>query len=338
MRKLLIDDILFEDMNAGSKARRDIIRFLDNYKGEYIKKNSSRYNYIYILKYFTISSKLKNQDIVICNYPLYTKSIVNNRIYKEIPKKSIAIIHDLQSLRKAATDNIEVKEEIEILNRFGCVISHNEIMTRWLVENGLKSKIVNLELFDYYGESTDCVDRIYGEKKEVIFAGNLDVKKSGFLYKINNLFFNNIVFKLYGSGLFEENYHGNKLQYCGSFKADILPNYISGDYGLVWDGTSIETCIGNSGEYMKYNNPHKLSLYIASQLPVIVWSKAAISEVVKKYNIGIVIDSLEDIQRSIDGITKEQYAEFKNNILCLSNKVKEGYFVKRAVKSAEGIL
>ncbi|UXZ08780.1 hypothetical protein F1B95_08005 [Clostridium perfringens] len=49
---------------------------------------------------------------------------------------------------------------------------------------------------------------------------------------------------------------------------------IEGDFGLIWDGTSINICDGSFGEYTKFNTPHKLSMYIASEIPVIVWKEA----------------------------------------------------------------
>ena len=50
---------------------------------------------------------------------------------------------------------------------------------------------------------------------------------------------------------------------------------MEGSFGLVWDGISVETCAGVYGEYLKVNNPHKTSLYLASGIPVIIWKEAA---------------------------------------------------------------
>ena len=52
-----------------------------------------------------------------------------------------------------------------------------------------------------------------------------------------------------------------------------------GNLGLIWDGASdsSDEDIGMKN-YTRYNNPHKLSCYMAAGLPVIVWEKSAISK------------------------------------------------------------
>lgn len=59
----------------------------------------------------------------------------------------------------------------------------------------------------------------------------------------------------------------------GSFKPEESPEHLQG----VWDGDSVDTCAGNTGAYLRYNNPHKTSLYLACGMPVIVWKEAAIA-------------------------------------------------------------
>ena len=58
---------------------------------------------------------------------------------------------------------------------------------------------------------------------------------------------------------------------------------------------SSETCKGSFGEYLRINNPHKTSLYLASGIPVIIWSKAALAEFIEKNKCGITVDSLYEI-------------------------------------------
>lgn len=50
---------------------------------------------------------------------------------------------------------------------------------------------------------------------------------------------------------------------------------------MVWDGESIDGGLGLSGQYLKYNNPHKLSVIFTSGLPVIIWNEAAEAGLVK---------------------------------------------------------
>ena len=64
----------------------------------------------------------------------------------------------------------------------------------------------------------------------------------------------------------------SRIVYQGEFSADELPAHLKGQFGLIWDGSSVNTCEGNFGEYLRYNNPHKISLYLACGLPVIIWA------------------------------------------------------------------
>ena len=111
-----------------------------------------------------------------------------------------------------------------------------------------------------------------------------------------------------------------------------------GAFGLVWDGPSIKTCCGGMGEYLKYNSPHKFSLYLASLVPVIVWSQAAVADIVKDYGIGLVVDSLDELEQVLPSITVEEYNRMIDNIKPIQCKLLQGHFLYEAVKKAESII
>ena len=68
----------------------------------------------------------------------------------------------------------------------------------------------------------------------------------------------------------------------------------------------------------------KFSLYIAAGLPVIVWSKAAIAEVVRKNNIGIVVDNLYKLSDVLKKISDEEYLMMCKNVKKIREKVIAG--------------
>lgn len=153
--------------------------------------------------------------------------------------KIIAIIHDLDSLRFNKDKN-EVSKEINILNSFDYIISHNKYMTKWLVENGCNTQIINLELFDYILE-----DNIYNNirQTDIIFAGNLDPAKSKFIYNMIGDESISYTINLYGPN-FNGIIKNDNLKYMGSYPPDILIENLEGKYGLIWDGESNEECSG----------------------------------------------------------------------------------------------
>lgn len=209
-------------------------------------------------------------------------------------------------------------------------------MKEFLIENKIGSeKIVVLGIFDY------LLDNFNKEKASfdntVVIAGNLSPQKSGYLTELlkNE---NRIKFNLYGPNFTSSTNNNDYVSYKGIFSPEKIPFVLEGDFGLVWDGDSILTCSGITGEYLTYNNPHKVSLFIASKIPVIVWKQSALSDFVKKNNIGIVVDDLIEMQEIISNMSEEQYVLLKENIERLSEKVREGFYTSNAIDKSIKLL
>ena len=83
------------------------------------------------------------------------------------------------------------------------------------------------------------------------------------------------------------------------------------------------------------NNPHKLSLYIAAGLPVIVWQQAAIAEFVTTHKIGIVVESLKEISDKIQSLPESEYNEMTRAVNVLQKQVVSGSFTKRCLEVVE---
>lgn len=324
----------FQSNHAGSKARIDIDSILEQ----------NKFNSYETFNQFIVSSKLKKcfkiisfnylkkiwklnclqNKMLILQYPFYFDKITNYFFYNALKKnKVILFLHDMDSLRSFKN----LKKEILILNQAECIILHNEKMIKFLQNNGLKSKVVNLELFDYLLEKS-IPQKSYTLGKNIVFAGN--IAKSRFLSS-NCISEIGLIFNLYGPNFKESSISGNTIVYKGSYKPDVIPYNLEGNFGLIWDGESIETCEGNYGSYLKYNNPHKLSLYIAAGLPVITWKQAAIAKFIEENEIGFAVNSLYEISSVIDNLDNETYQEYIENIKSLQGKVCNGYFTQRAL-------
>ena len=63
-------------------------------------------------------------------------------------------------------------------------------------------------------------------------------------------------------------------------------------------------------------------------MPVIVWKKSAIADIVRKYNIGYEISNLYEI----NNLDYSDYYEKKKNIKSLNDKVRNGEFTKGVIK------
>lgn len=341
--------------NAWSKDPKDIAEICRN-RGMigfdmpvYPKERPAIYRKSWViitsLYYWTkLSGILKRDDVVLYQHPLYGVHIIGfmvRRLKKRKNCKFIAVIHDLDSIRKKSTGFRSHKFDYsdgELLKLFDAIVSHNKFMTQHLVGQGLdESKIVNLGIFDYLGAGWHK----QSSKKEelsIAIAGNL--AKSRYIYSIcgeHGEYNKDLIVHLYGDGL-DESKANHNMVYHGSFDAEELQDNLEGDFGLVWDGDSAETCDGNMGEYLKYNNPHKTSCYLSAGMPVIVWSKSAIADFVLENQVGIVIDSLFEIEKKISEIQQEEYNVMCNNVRQVANKQINGYYFNEAIKAAEKLI
>lgn len=257
------------------------------------------------------------------------------RIKREKNAQIICLVHEVEVLRKAYDTKLR-RQEFQIMKSLADVfIVHNEVMRCFYIEQGIDAdRVISLQIFDYLNEKEN-IDKVY--EKSVTIAANLSLEKSPYLKKLKEL--SPLKIHMYGPNFSKEISEGaENIEYHGSIDSDELPEMLNRGFGLVWDGESLDTCSGGCGEYLRYNNPHKLSLYLSSGLPVIIWSQAAEADFVLKNKIGITIDSLYEVNTILDGFTLEEYAVLAENAKKISNLLKNGEFTKRAVKMAESYL
>jgi hypothetical protein len=276
--------------------------------------------------------KVKPHSLILIQYPL----LGINKYFKHFAKmlkskhcKLVCIIHDLDSIR-SDNQQREVNNEIDALNAYDAVIAHNPAMSQWLLAEGYKGHITTIQLFDYLLTTAPSAKSVVESTNSVAFAGNLG--RCNFLPLLNEL--NGVRFNLYGPGL-EPNVAGSgqNISWKGSFSPEQIVDELQGAFGLIWDGTSIETYAGVMGNYLKYNTPHKASLYLVSGLPVIVHHSAAIADYIQSNTLGIVVGSLKELDSKLVELSTEQYENMKANALNVSKQLQDGYFLKRAVAS-----
>ena len=327
MAKVLFSRYYKNLQNAGPKAKIDIEKILEEKFDFRIitinekKKMNKFWNLILLIETIIKMMTLKKEDIVCFQFPFSYKAM------KFCKNKKICIIHDLNGLRY--NDEKKLDEEINAINYCNKIIAHNDRMKEELLKRGIdKNKIIVLELFDYLTESTSFEEKKFNPKElTLVYPGNLAKEKSPFIYQLDEKEMNFII-NLYGNGLNLNN--NNKLIYKGSFSPNSLEK-INGDIGLIWDGNN-NTNDENYGfkNYTKYNNPHKVSCCLARGIPIIVWEKSAISDFVKKNNIGWTINNIYDINK----INFSDYKEKKKNAINIGKKVRKGYFISNAIKKS----
>ena len=330
--------------NAGNKARNDVEEIVkregyqpllltveDWYQMGTVK--AQRHKAKALSKAF---AQLKFGDQLLIQFPMLHHSFFTTRLVRKIQRRGVQvyfIIHDLEALRYANLDTVPLKHKIRVhlqesslLKVADGVIAHNPIMKSVLVEKGLpEHKLVSLEIFDYLIPNYQEKDGL-SKGQPIIVAGNLAQEKAGYLYQLPA----RPAYNLYGVGFDEKRALANET-YFGSFLPDELPAALEGGFGLVWDGDSAETCSGVFGEYLRYNNSHKASLYLAAGFPLVVWKQSALSHFVLENGCGIAVESLHDLSQAIEQLDDKDYQDLVEKTKYIGKKIRDGFFLTNAL-------
>ncbi len=330
-----------QQVNAQSKAREDVVETLQNmgYKVCNIVnrkyswgKYKAYHHYPIITNFFAkrqakrVIKGIKPGDIVfIQDFHLdHMQYIATHSMIQKA--KVILLVHDIQCIRFDIKTN-----EVEQINNASMLLVHTQAMKDKLRSLGVTKPMRVINLFDYYSDDPMIpAEEIQKHKNEIVFAGNLT--KSVFLNELGKDNSNNdIRFRLYGilGDLDISSYP--LFTYCGVFQPANTGS-ITGGWGLVWDGDSIDSCTGDYGDYLRYNSSHKNSLYLACGIPLIVWSESALADIVIKENIGITISNLHDLSKRIADISDEEYATMIANARRVGTKLRHGDYLREALK------
>ncbi len=349
IRETVFDEI--RNKTAASKAREDINAIADHMgflpiEVEYDYSLRKKKGFLYALKklsddWKSALNRVEKGDILLIQFPLNHHPLSVEKGLDRIHKrggKVVFLIHDVDTYRvegvglsgKLKKAKI-VSEDRQILKRGDAVITHNRRMSERLLKDFplKKEALVELELFDYLCDGFLPVEQS-GEDigESVVIAGTLRKGKAGYAYQLPV----NVSFNLYGVGY--ENDDLANIHYFGSFHPTELLRVMRGKFGLVWDGGSSKTCDGPGGQYLKINNPHKMSLYLCAGLPVIVWKESAVADFVTEHGCGIAVDCLEEIKNAMASICEEEYGLLRENALKISQEVRRGAFTKKAIGRA----
>jgi hypothetical protein len=328
--KVLITTLFPDQKTAWTKARMDVSQILqrDGYASMYLPELKTPARLLMFA--LSLKNRISRSGHIVIEYPFdhRNRSYLLYLFSKLTGVKIYALIHDLNSIRYSNP----VRKELSILNLFDGVISHNPAMTAWLSRKGFSRNLVDLDLFDYCNEET----AIYHEQQmadpvKVVYAGNLSYTKATYVYDPEFSSLKNVDISAYGAFFEPERLVSSKITYKGVFDPD--QPVLDGKYhfGLVWEGTSMETCNGEYGHYLRFNNPHKLSLYMALSLPVIIWEHAAAARFVREQNIGITISNLRELQDLHSRVSNADYAAMARNVERLSAKVRKGDYLNQAI-------
>ncbi len=323
--------------NGGGIAKSDIDITLENlgYQNIGLRRSFYHNNLVHGIRNFIGLQKammsIHRNDAIVLQYPM---KIGFDRICKKAHQrgaKIICLIHDLSSFRNKS---LTPDEEIKRLNATDVLLTHSHMMRQWLSEHGCKVKMIDYEIMDYiHGESGaphEPVDRNYS----LYYVGNVSFKTHPYLRKLAEIMPDRDIY-LYGTHPeLEEIAKYPNLHYMGIVSDRQIIKSHMGDFGLSWYGESLDSGEGRIGEYMAYNNPHKVSLYLRCNSPVIVWSGAGRAEFINKEKVGITIDSLTTLDDRLKEVDDKEYRLLTDNARKINAKLKSGYYLDKALSQA----
>lgn len=337
---------------AGTKAREDINEILTQLGWREIAASfpeTDRHNLSKLQKlgqhlslyqtWKTALAGLGEGDTLLVQFPVINHTLLFYHCLHSVQKKGVRIvllIHDLELLRSTAKESVQNSERLRIkieeeslLRTCDKMIVHNRVMRRRLSQMGCDpSKMIVLGIFDYLTKRPDLKSVGFASAHldgPVVIAGTLRRHKCAYAYNLPA----NLAVRLYGVG-----YEGETTpmhEYLGSFPPEDLPGVLDGSFGLVWDGDRSDTCSGAYGEYLRVNNPHKASLYIASGLPIVIWDQAALAEFVLRNHCGITVSSLEEIPGRIAAMSQEEYNKLVADTKKMARRLRGGKYTQRVV-------
>lgn len=320
--------------SGGGRVRTDLETIMTEMGFKNLGLPQSRHSNMVFDFFYTFTSVMKalltmrKGDTLLVQYPMkkYYEFVCNVAHSRGV--KVITVIHDLGCFRRK---KLTVEREMKRLAHSDALIVHNPTMHKWLLDHGYQGEMQIIGLFDYLSPQPIVSKRLAPRSEKdysLFFAGSLSTKHNAFIYLLPEQLQGHR-FHLYGSG-FREDLAKEELVYEG-FAADYeLMENNHGDFGLSWYGESLTEGKGMIGEYMAYNNPHKILLYLRCHAPIIIGKTAGLASFVEENGIGICVDSLENIGEVLNSVSLDDYRRMQKNAKAMSEKISSGYFFRKA--------
>ena len=325
-----------ESRSAGSKAKQDYEDILTSMGAVNLGMTRTHHSnkiLTFILNLMGVVRSclsLRQGDMLVLQYPVKKYFTLLCHAAKHRGATTVALIHDLGSFRRK---KLTVEQEIARLGKVDHVIATNATMAEWLKQQGLNKPILALGLHDYL--SSAPLPEINNHRNpgpwRIAYAGTLRSRKNSFIQSYAAII-EGYELHVFGKESKEDPIpDSTHVIKHGFVEPDEFMTSNGCDFGLVWDGDSIDCCSGPFGEYLKYNTPHKLSLYLRAGLPVIVWSQSAVAPLITSLGIGITIDSLKDLCEKINSLDDHQITSLQSTVDKVADDIANGRFLKTAL-------
>lgn len=322
--------------SAGNKAKSDVEHIMheEGFRNIGLKRtehpSKSAHFVLNLAGIIKASFLLRKGDILFLQYPLKKYFTYICKVAHLCGAKVVILIHDLGSCRRKA---LSVEKELRRLDNADYIIATNKAMAQHLLNIGVKKPIGSLDAWDYLSTAVPSLHTDNNQIK-IAYAGSVNRRKNTFLWSWGHLI-NDYAVDIYGAGFRSDEVDvPEKFIDHGFVAADNFISEVTSDYGLVWDGNSLDCCDGDFGSYLALNTPHKVSLYLRAHLPIIIWEGAALADFVTSNGIGFTVKSIEEINNRVKTVTDDEYAIMRRNVATVAAKIAAGNFFRNAAHTA----
>lgn len=256
-----------------------------------------------------------------------TKANRNNKI--------VTLIHQLNLFKY----NFNLYNDIEFLNGSDYVIVHTNEMGRLLKKNGMLAETIAINGFDYYvdGELKELEDRKEDNKYSVTYICGNKSDEDYLLSGFNMMQMKNYYINYYSA----EREVGGELapirdiRYLGKIDYKNVYKEMCGDFGIIYPICNMKL---SDQKLLKLFASVEETIYILNGMPLIIFNDSPNASFVKKEGIGIVINSLNDIDEILGRLSNKRYNEMRRKIMRIRDKYSRGFYIKRAIENLESMI
>lgn len=225
-------------------------------------------------------------------------------------------------------DNSDKKSTIDALKQADVLITLSYAMNQQLLADGVFVPMVVLDLHDYLVDG-NITESKYTNK--LIFAGS--PYKATYMQSWQSHIPIDIFAREEAIDHIDQLH--DSISYTGYLTPDKMPNLINYGFGLAFD---VDSDAGHFANYQQVNLSHKVSLFLAAGLPILVNAKAASAPILRSANAALVIDSIGDIEDIFYSMDESQYRNLAQGATKLGSLVRDGFFYTKAIRQAEQLI
>lgn len=274
-----------------------------------------------------ILSSVSNNALIVAQMPTWNGIIFDEMLLEQMRQRAqnlVVFVHDFVPLM-FENNRYLMKRYIEAYNLADLVVLPSEKMAHLLSLEGLKAPVLIQEIWDHV-ISLDNLETPVFEKK-LNFAGN--ISRFPFVHTWSGP----ISLDVFSTSSLEKR---PNLCFKGWYHDEALLRELSkGGFGLVWS-ENIEN--QEERKYSEMNASFKFSTYLAAGLPLIVNKGLAKQEFVEKYNLGFVVESLDEAVACIEQMKPEDYVSLQKEVQKISELVKSGFFTQKLLVDIQSFL